>query len=454
MSSELALNVSNLSKCYRIFPSAMERFKQAVGFGRSQRYKEFWALKKISFQVEKGQTIGIIGRNGAGKSTLLKLICGVLNPTSGSVEVAGKVAALLELGSGFNPDFTGRENVMMSAALYGLSKHEIYEVIDRVIDFSEIGEFVDQPVKTYSSGMFVRLAFSVIAHVKADILIVDEALSVGDVKFQQKCNRFLEDFKKNGGSILFVSHDITMVRSICDKVIYLRRNHDGDYCDFLSGDPADITKNYIEDLYTEKSSLIAFQKTDNTDTSNLKPNFPSMPRKTFSYSENNLPMVTCSSFSSSKDRFGNGEGLILDAQFIDKEGLPLHHFNVGDSVCLKVILKAEKNIDRATLALIIKDRTGNYLFSDGTAGNFEIDLPLRAKELAEVKFYFTFPYLIGGDYTLDLSFADGDILDHQQLDWINDCLIISVGMGRNVVGQVGFSNYQVNWQIFSAEDRA
>lgn len=180
MSSEVAIKIENLSKCYQIYDRPRDRLFQMLTFGRKHYFREFWALNNVSFDVKKGETIGIIGRNGSGKSTLLQMICGTVNPSSGSIQINGRVAALLELGAGFNPEFTGRENVYLSASLYGLTHDEITARFDRITEFADIAEFIDQPVKTYSSGMFVRLAFSVIVHVDADILIVDEALSVGD----------------------------------------------------------------------------------------------------------------------------------------------------------------------------------------------------------------------------------------------------------------------------------
>jgi lipopolysaccharide transport system ATP-binding protein len=227
--TDIAISVQNLSKCFQIYENPRDRLKQFV-FPRIQRYtgkepkqyfKEFWALKDVSFEVEKGQTVGIVGQNGSGKSTLLQLICGTLNPTIGSVETNGRIAALLELGSGFNPEFTGRENVFMNATVLGLSQKEIDARFDDILAFADIGEFIERPVKTYSSGMLVRLAFAVQASVDPDILVVDEALAVGDEKFQRKCFARLEDLKSKGSSILFVSHSPASIIELCDKTLFL-----------------------------------------------------------------------------------------------------------------------------------------------------------------------------------------------------------------------------------------
>ena len=228
-SSSIAIQVENLSKCYNIYNRPQDRLKQSIIprlqqlAGRSPRryFHEFWALRDVNFDVREGETIGIIGRNGSGKSTLLQLICGTLTPTSGAVTTHGRIAALLELGSGFNPEFSGRENVYLNGAILGLSKGEIDSRFDTIAGFADIGDFIEQPVKMYSSGMMLRLAFAVQAMVEPDILIVDEALAVGDEKFQRKCFARLEELKKNGTSILFVSHSSSQILELCDKAILL-----------------------------------------------------------------------------------------------------------------------------------------------------------------------------------------------------------------------------------------
>ena len=220
MSSDLAISIKKLSKCYHIFNRHSDRLKQAFSF-RKQYYRDFWALKDVSFDIKKGQTVGIIGRNGSGKSTILQIIAGTLEQTEGEAQVNGRIAALLELGSGFNPEFTGRENAMMSGAIMGFSAKQMEEKLPLIEQFAEIGEFIDQPVKLYSSGMYVRLAFACAINVDPDILVIDEALAVGDARFQLKCIEKLKSFKKEGKTILFVSHDIYQVRNFCDEAIWM-----------------------------------------------------------------------------------------------------------------------------------------------------------------------------------------------------------------------------------------
>lgn len=221
MSSDFAMQVRHLSKCFHIYDQPRHRLLQMLMPGDRKYHREFWALRDVSFEIKRGETVAIIGRNGSGKSTLLQMLCGTLAPTSGNVEINGRIAALLELGAGFNPEFSGRENVFVNAALLGMDENETALKLSSIEDFAEIGQFIDQPVKTYSSGMYVRLAFAVAVHANPQILIVDEALAVGDARFQAKCLKRIKEMKEQGVSILFVSHDVGAVRTLCDRAIWL-----------------------------------------------------------------------------------------------------------------------------------------------------------------------------------------------------------------------------------------
>jgi lipopolysaccharide transport system ATP-binding protein len=252
MSSNIAISVKDIRKSYQIYHQPKDRLKQAIFpklgrlFGQSERnyFSEFWALKGVSFEIRKGETVGIVGRNGSGKSTLLQIICGTLSPTEGELRASGRIAALLELGSGFNPEFSGRENIYMNAALLGLSKEETDARYDDIVRFADIGDFLDQPVKTYSSGMAVRLAFSVAINADPEILIVDEALSVGDELFQRKCFARIEAIKKLGATILFVSHSGGTVIELCDRAILMDAGQS-----IAIGDPKTIVATYQKLLY-------------------------------------------------------------------------------------------------------------------------------------------------------------------------------------------------------------
>jgi lipopolysaccharide transport system ATP-binding protein len=249
MSCETAIAVRNISKCYEIYAQPHHRLFQTLLRGKKQFYREFWALRDVSFDLKKGECIGIIGRNGSGKSTLLQVIAGTLRPTAGSVDIKGRVAALLELGSGFNPEFTGRENIYMNGTVLGLSSREINERFADIEEFADIGEFIDQPVKTYSSGMLVRLAFAVQTQVEPDILIVDEALAVGDAAFQMKCMARMNSLMERGVTILFVSHSVQMVRSFCSRAVWLDKGVVREI-----GQTPEVTSLYMEYLFSGKTT--------------------------------------------------------------------------------------------------------------------------------------------------------------------------------------------------------
>ncbi|SFM28304.1 lipopolysaccharide transport system ATP-binding protein [Nitrosomonas nitrosa] len=245
-----AIRIQNLGKCYQLYAQPKDRLKQFLWRGKRQFYQELWALREINLQVMPGEVIGIVGRNGSGKSTLLQLICGTLTPTCGEIQVKGRLAALLELGAGFNPEFTGRENIWLNAAIMGLSQDEIAERIEQIIDFSEIRDFIDQPVKTYSSGMYVRLAFSVAVSVDPDILIIDEALSVGDGSFARKSFNRIMQLKDNGRTILFCSHSLFQIESLCTRVLWINQGRL-----MAEGDPKDVVSAY--QTFLDKSVLTA-----------------------------------------------------------------------------------------------------------------------------------------------------------------------------------------------------
>jgi lipopolysaccharide transport system ATP-binding protein len=276
-SNDLAIKVTDLNKCYNIYDKPIDRLKQSIVpkvlniLKQPSRayFHEFWALKDINLDVRKGETVGIIGRNGSGKSTLLQLICGTLSPTSGRIEAHGRITALLELGSGFNPEFTGRENVFLNGAILGLDQDEIEARFDAIAKFADIGEFIEQPVKFYSSGMTVRLAFAVQAMVAPDILIVDEALAVGDERFQRKCFRRLEELKKGGTSILFVSHSGEQIKELCDKALLLEKGQR-----IILSDPMTVVRAYQQILYAnpdESAHLMQnYKELDRSDHTDIK----------------------------------------------------------------------------------------------------------------------------------------------------------------------------------------
>ena len=327
MSNDIAIRVQGLSKCYQIYTNPADRLKQFI-FPRIKRllgrpsapyYREFWALNDVSFEVKRGETVGIIGRNGSGKSTLLQIICGTLTPTSGTVQTYGRVAALLELGSGFNPEFTGRENVYLNAAVLGLSKEEVDARFDQIVAFADIGQFIEQPVNTYSSGMMLRLAFAVVAHVDADILIIDEALSVGDAFFTQKCMRFLRNFMKNG-TILFVSHDTGAVVNLCSEAILL-----GGGQVIAAGTAKQVTEVYLATSYESNNNAdeISADASKKSVESIVKQVEYRDVRETLINSSTLRNDIEIFQFKSDQSEFGTGAAKIISIHLSDQAGKPL-----------------------------------------------------------------------------------------------------------------------------------
>jgi lipopolysaccharide transport system ATP-binding protein len=428
MSSEnYAIRVKNISKYYEIYRTPQDRLKQfllptirsALRRTPKKYYKEYWALKNISFDIKKGETIGIVGRNGAGKSTLLQIICGTLHPSEGYIEINGRIAALLELGSGFNPEFSGRENIFLNASVLGLSRSEIESRYDDIVAFSEIADFIDQPVKTYSSGMYVRLAFSVIAHVNADILVIDEALAVGDVFFQQKCMRFLRAHQAAGGTVIFVSHDTSAVVNLCERGVLLSKSAPP-----LVDTTEAICRTYIKDLYSEKEKSIEAQIDDYRNTE--KPAFSAQGR--FEKIESTrLPdnVIRVSPFRKNAESFGKQGIRIIDAWFENGDGNRADSLIGGAAVKLNIVTEALENISNLAFGIMIKDRLGQYIFAEGTDLAFRnTGLKARATEKVSVCFSFKMPIFIQGDYSINIAVADGIGDDHVQHHWLNDAMAL------------------------------
>jgi lipopolysaccharide transport system ATP-binding protein len=447
---DVAIRVRGVGKCYSIYAKPRDRLKQfflpglrrLIGLSSTGYHREFWALRDISFEVRRGETVGIVGRNGAGKSTLLQLICGTLTPSCGTLETNGRIAALLELGSGFNPEFTGRENVYLNGAVLGLSASEIDERFEEILAFADIGLFIDQSVKTYSSGMMVRLAFAVIAHVDADILVVDEALSVGDVFFQQKCQRFLKNFQAQGGTILFVSHDTGAVTALCDSAILLSRAQ-GYTCQ--QGETEEICRIYLNELYNERAA----PKTLTTSEPMLGEVLVAEEgRRVYEGGEQTENLYRVSPFQSATETFGVGGAKIQDVWFQDERAQRVDDVLGGAVVCLCMQVQSLTQIDAPAFGFMIKDRLGQYVFTEGTNAPFkQHNLVLMPGETVTVAFSFVMPILIQGEYSLNVAVAQGDEHDHFQHHWIYDAIIIRSLKSRLVHGISGVQNLTISLMI-------
>jgi lipopolysaccharide transport system ATP-binding protein len=426
---KFAVRASSLSKCYRIYDRPQDRLKQsfAARFGSMVGYnktffREFWALRDVGFEVPAGRTMGIIGRNGSGKSTLLQILCGTLSPTSGSVDIRGRVAAMLELGSGFNPEFTGRENVLMNGMVLGLSREQVEKRFESIAAFADIGDFIEQPVKTYSSGMLVRLAFAVIAHVDADILIIDEALAVGDAVFGQKCMRFLRRFKQHG-TVLFVSHDTSSVVNLCSDAIWLDKG-----AIRMQGRAKDVAEAYAqycaEETLGDSRKLISLQaEKEHEDTPQA--------------SEDSEIKLEFFNNIMNSDGWTTGQAQIKSVQLIRHDGVTSVVFSGGERVLLRIQASLEASVERPIIGFFVKDRLGQSLFGHNTFAQDRLLPELRAGAVLEANFAFVLPLLPNGDYSMTVAIADGDLDDNIQHHWVHDAVMISVNSPRRRYGLVG-----------------
>lgn len=357
-----ALRVENVAKQYRIYATPGDRLKESLTRGRLKRHREFWALKDVSFEVEKGTTTGIIGPNGSGKSTLLQIITGTLEPTHGSVWYDGRIAALLELGAGFNPEFTGIENVFMNASLMGFSRAQTEELLPQIERFAEIGDFIHQPVKTYSSGMFVRLAFSIAISSSPDILIIDEALAVGDAIFQHRCTRRLKEMQESGVTILFVSHDPAAVRALCSRAILLYAGRTE-----AEGPPQDVLNRYQKIIMARENDYESAVATEKHEEPAPEPLEESGPLNyTF--------------------RHGDGTAEVQHVDLINAAGERVKLVETGEPIRVRMRVRFRADVEDPVCGVLIRNRHGIHIYGTNTQLQ-EIEFgPVRQDEIVEVTF--------------------------------------------------------------------
>ncbi|WP_238651033.1 ABC transporter ATP-binding protein [Paenibacillus piscarius] len=404
MEQETAISVKEVSKVYRLYDKLSDRLKEAIHPFRKKYHTDFNALRDVSFEVKKGETIGIVGKNGSGKSTLLKMITGVLTPSVGEIEVNGRISALLELGAGFNGEYTGIENIHLNGTIMGYTKDEMDAKIEDIASFADIGEFIHQPVKMYSSGMFARLAFAVAINVDPDILIVDEALSVGDIRFQQKCYRKIEEFKQTK-TVLMVTHDISAITKYCDRAIWI---NEGDL--MADGHPIDVAKQYQAHMIGSYLNKDGKQiKSYSSGTSVSSKNYDNID-----------------ALNEKLDVLGDKKVEIIGMSLFDEIDSKVNIVQPGQMIKVGIKVKANDSISDPIVGFTIKDRLGTII---GQTNSFVLEQDIS--DLVEggiyvYQFSFEVPYINHGVYTLSPALASGTQGNHVQHCWVHDALVFNV----------------------------
>ena len=399
MEDKNIINVRHVTKKYNLYNKPQDRFKEAMGFKKNSRCKEFYALNDVSFEVATGETVGIIGINGSGKSTLLKILTNVLSPSAGAVEVKGRVSALLELGAGFNQEYTGLENIYLNGRMMGYSRKEMDKKIQTIIEFADIGDFLYQPVKTYSSGMFARLAFSVAINVEPNILIVDEALSVGDIFFQNKCFKKFDELKQKGVTILFVSHDIQSVRQMCNRVLWLERGIVKEF-----GDASKICDMYM-DAQRKDSEHISVHKKDSK-IGDLFINEIDEERK--------YPVL-----EHEEDRFQNKDVKIKSVFFTDELGEYANTLYVDRIYNAHIVVECLANVEDLIVGVVFEDKKGLPLFDINNFINQQETVNGKKGYALEMKYEFKLPRIMNGVYLVGAAVAKGTQAKHEMLTWLH-----------------------------------
>ncbi len=419
---ENAITVKDVTKIYKMYDKPIDRLKESLHPGHKEYHRKFYALDHLSFQVKKGETVGIIGTNGSGKSTILKIITGVLSPTTGTVEVEGNISALLELGAGFNSDYTGIENIYMNGTMMGFSKKEMDAKLQDILDFADIGDFVHQPVKTYSSGMFVRLAFALAINVEPEILIVDEALSVGDVFFQSKCYRRMEEIRQKGTTILMVTHDMGSIIKYCDKVVLLNKGN------FVAqGKPG-----HMVDLYKK---ILANQMDALKDELEEMKDFSGEPagEKHHRREPANGLMKEKLTINASRTEYGDGRAEIYDLGLLDERGNVTNLLLKGENFTIKERIRFYADIQAPIFTYTIKDKKGTEL--SGTNTMFEGTDIRPVKDGDEYEVCFTQKMTLqGGEYLLSMSCTGFELGEHVVYHRLYDVANITVISNKNTVG--------------------
>lgn len=431
-----AVEFQAVSKSYAIYDSPGDRLTELLSLNRVKRRRDFLALEDVSFAVERGQTFCIVGQNGSGKSTLLQMVAGILQPSAGSVAVNGRVSALLELGAGFNPEFSGRDNVYLNGSILGLTTRQIDQRYKEIEAFAEIGQFIDQPVKTYSSGMVVRLAFAVAINVDPEILLVDEALAVGDIYFRQRCMRKVHELRSRGITILFVSHAVSDVKAIGDRAMWLDRGRVVDL-----GDPDRVVAKYLAAMVEKDSTYLIHQA--------------GARERRQGMGAVNAPEVV-DSIPNIDHRFGDGRAEVLGLGVFDEQGRPLHLLEPCSRILLRISVRARDEVPLPIVGFMLRNQLGIDFAGTNTAREgYELP-PMSAGDVYTVDFYIDLPELYPAAFSFSPAIADGTLMGYAMCDWIDNALALQ--MGRSEAQVYGYIHLpcrvEVNSRVRGGRDNA
>jgi lipopolysaccharide transport system ATP-binding protein len=406
-----AVQLESVSKSYSLYRSPVDRLKELCTFNRMRCHRDFWALRDVSFSIPRGQTFCIIGENGSGKSTLLQIVARILKPTLGSVQVQGRIAALLELGSGFNPEFTGRDNVYLNGAILGIPAREMDRKYKQIEDFAEIGEFIHRPVKTYSSGMVVRLAFSVAIHVDPEILLVDEALAVGDIYFRQRCMRKVHELRSQGITILFVSHAVGDVKAIGDQTLWLDRGEVREL-----GPTERVVSKYLAAMVEKDSAYLELKYRP----AQCKHRLPKAPEVVES-----IPNID--------HRYGDGRAEVLGIAVLSEDGKPACLLEPNSRVTVRISVRAKARIALPNVGFMLRNHMGmDFAGTNTIREGYELP-PMDPGDIYTVDFHLQLPELYPSEFSFSPAIADGTLHAYRMCDWIDNAISLQMGHGEGPI---------------------
>jgi ABC-type polysaccharide/polyol phosphate transport system ATPase subunit len=415
-----AVEFERVSKSYSIYEAPGDRLKELLTFGRCTFHREFHAVRDVSFSIGRGEVFCIVGENGSGKSTTLQLMAGIMQPSSGDVRVEGRVSALLELGSGFNPEFTGRDNVYLNASILGISKREIGRRYREIEEFAEIGGFIDQPVKTYSSGMVMRLAFAVAIHVDPEILLVDEALAVGDAYFRHRCFRKVHELRARGVTIVFVSHGLADIKAIGDRVLWLEHGSVT-----ALGDPETVLTQYLEAMSAKEDR---YRSKEGAGAATAIATGESLPDDTVE-AVRSIPNVD--------HRHGDGRAEILGVAVLNEYGEPVHLMTPGSRILVRISVKANEPLAMPVAGFMLRNHLGIDFAETNTAREGRSLPPMRANEVCTVDFHVDIPEFYPGAFSFSPYIAcgtTGDLFESRTIcDWVDNAVTVQMGRGEGPV---------------------